>query len=148
MAKPSEIFWTYPAEAESGNTVIVTGRDDVDAFRTSGKYPYRVTVTWPYTPGSHGMPTEEDARLMEEATDNILAVTRKDTAAILTGIYTGDNERDWVFYTRSLHIFRNIINRALEPLPELPLRIEAAEDPLWEEYREMREATYIPDSDE
>ena len=148
MAKPSEIFWTYPAESESGNTIIVTGRDDVDKFRTSGKYPFRVTLSWHYDADANGMPDDTDARLMEEATDLILKTTATDTAAILTGIYTGDGCRDWVIYTRSLHIFRNIINRALEPLPQLPLKIAAAEAPLWTAYLEMREASYIsPDDD-
>lgn len=144
MAKISEIFWTYPAEAESGKTLIITGRDDVDAFRTSGKYPFRLNVWWDYTPQPDGMPESADSELMEQATDRFLAETKKDPAAILTGIYTGDGRRDWVFYTRSLHIFRNILNRALADLPTLPIEIEATEDPEWEEYLEMREATYIP----
>ena len=63
---------------------------------------------------------------------------------MLTGIYTGDGRRDWVFYTVSLHIFRNIFNRALEPLDLMPLVIEAQEDPDWEEYLDMRNRTYIP----
>ncbi len=147
MAKPSEIFWTYPAEAESGKTLIVTGRDDIDSFRESGKYPFRLNVYWDYKSLPDGMPEKEDAELMEQITDRFLAETKKDTAAILTGIYTGDGRRDWVFYTRSLHIFRNILNRALADLPLLPLGIDATEDPEWQEYLEMRENTYIPPED-
>lgn len=144
MAKISDEFWSCPAESESGKTIIVTGRDNVEKARESGKYIYRVTVIWKYEGKPDGMPKESDAEMMEKATDGFLAVTKKDSAAILTGIYTGDGERDWVFYTRSLHIFQNILNRALEPLPLLPIEVEAAEDPLWEEYAEMRDATYIP----
>ena len=66
---------------------------------------------------------------------------------ILTGIYTGDGTRDWIFYTRSLFIFQKLLNRALSSLPELPLRIDAAEDPDWEEYLDMRARTYIPQED-
>lgn len=140
-------FWTYPAEAESGRTIIVTGRDNVDKEKNSGKYPYRVTVIWRYEAKTDGMPQDADAEMMEKVTDAFLAVTKKDNAAVLTGIYTGDCERDWVFYCRSLHIFRNILNRALEHLPLLPIEVEAADDPAWEEYSEMRESTYIPPED-
>ena len=140
-------FWTYPAEAESGKTLIITGRDGIDKFRESGNYIYRLTVSWDYTPLPDGMPSDADAALMEQATDALLAETKRDTAAVLTGIYTGDGRRDWIFYTRSLHIFRNILNRALASLPPLPLAIDAAEDPLWEEYLDMRAQTYIPDED-
>lgn len=145
MAKPSEIFWTYPAETESGKTLIVTGRDDIDSFRLSGKYPYRINIAWDYEAAPDGMPaSEEEASLMEKANDALLAETQRDPAAIVTGIYTGDGRRDWVIYTRSLHIFRNILNRALADLPDLPLQIDATEDPDWEEYTDMRSQTYIP----
>ena len=145
--KLTEDFWTYPAETESGKTLIVTGRDNIDSVRESGKYPYRVTVSWDYTPLPDGFPDKETATLMEQADEALRYETRKDQAAVITGIYTGDGRRDWVFYTRSLHIFRNILNRALADLPLLPLSIEAVEDPEWEEYREMRENTYIPPED-
>ena len=140
-------FWTYPAETESGKTLIVTGRDGVDKYRDSGKYPYRLTVSWDYDALPDGMPVETDAHLMEQATDALLSETKRDPAAILTGIYTGDGRRDWIFYTRSLHIFRNILNRALETLPLLPLKIDATEDPDWTEYLDMRSHTYIPPED-
>ncbi|MBD5369864.1 MAG: DUF695 domain-containing protein [Bacteroides sp.] len=140
-------FWTYPAETPEGLPLIVTGRDDTDSFRESGKYVYRITVSMPYAPLPDGLPADTDAPLLEQATDAFLAETHRDKAAVLTGIYTGDSRRDWIFYTRSLHIFRNILNRALAPLPLLPLEISAEEDPAWEEYLDMRAHTYIPDAD-
>jgi hypothetical protein len=146
--KLKDKFWTYPAEAENGRRLIITGRDVPADIISAGKHIFRLTVSWDYTPLPDGMPDEEDARLMEQATDALLDETRRDPAAILTGIYTGDGRRDWIFYTRSLHIFRNILNRALAPLPPLPLSIEAAEDPEWEEYLDMRAQTYIPDEDD
>ena len=66
--------------------------------------------------------------------------------AILTGIYTGAGERNWVFYVRSLHIFQRKINEILAPFDQLPLEFYAEEDPAWDEYREMRE-TEIPDGE-
>ncbi|MDE6341616.1 MAG: DUF695 domain-containing protein [Muribaculaceae bacterium] len=52
-----------------------------------------------------------------------------------------------MFYTHRLHIFGKVFNRALEALPPLPLTFDAADDPDWEEYRDMREHTYIPDEE-
>lgn len=141
-------FWSYPAEGDDGKTIIVTGRDDVEKWMKPGKFPVRVTASWDYTPLPDGMPADADAALMEQATDALLDAFQKDKAAVLTGIYTGCGRRDWVFYTHSLNIFSKVFNRALADLPPLPLTFEAADDPDWEEYREMKEATYIPDSDE
>lgn len=139
-----DIFWTYPAEAENGLTIIVTGRDAIDKFRDSGKYIYRVNVSLPYTPLPDGMPEEAAAERLGEITDALLEETEKDKAAIVTGIYTGDGRRDWVLYTKSLFIFRNIFNRALADMPEFPFEISAEEDPDWQEYQEMKDATYVP----
>lgn len=145
--KYTDKWWTYPAEAESGKTIIVTGRDCIDDFRDSGKYNYRITVSWDYNALPDGMPEDEDARLMEEATDALLEAFKKDRVAVMTGIYTGDGRRDWVLYTKNLKIFSLVFNKALEPLPTIPIVIDAEEDASWEEYLDMREHTYVPDED-
>lgn len=145
--KYTDKWWTYPAEAESGKTIIVTGRDCIDDFRDNGKYNYRITVSWNYNALPDGMPEDEDARLMEEATDALLEAFKKDRVAVMTGIYTGDGRRDWVLYTKNLKIFSLVFNKALEPLPTIPIVIDAEEDASWEEYLDMREHTYVPDED-
>lgn len=127
--------------------MIVSGRDDIGKFRDSGKYIYRIDVTWRYNALPDGMPEDADAQLMEQATDALQSAFSKDKVGVMTGIYTGDGRRDWVFYTKNLKIFSLVFNKALEPLDSMPLEIEAAEDAGWEEYGEMREMTYVPDED-
>lgn len=143
-----ERWWTAPAVGDGGGDVIVTGRDYMDDIIAKGKFSIRVDVRWDYTPLPSGMPTDADAALMEQATDALMREFVRDKVAYLTGIYTGEGRRDWIFYTCSLNIFGRVFNRALEALPLLPLRMEAAEDPDWEEYREMRANTYIPEDDD
>mgnify|MGYP000129758940 CR=1 FL=1 len=143
-----ERWWTAPAEADDGRTVIVTGRDYLDSIIEGGKYRFLVRVGWNYECGAGGMPSEADARQMEAATDALHAAFNKDKVAYMTGIYTGDGRRDWIFYTKNLAIFGKVFNRALEPLDQMPLEIEAEEDADWEEYHQMREASYIPPDEE
>lgn len=141
-------WWTAPTEAENGKTVMVTGRDYLDEVIAKGKYIYRVTVAWDYNALPSGMPDDGDARLMEAVTDAFISEFKKDKIAYLTGIYTGDGRREWIFYTSNLIIFGKVFNRALAELDQMPLAIEAEEDRDWEEYREMREISYIPESEE
>lgn len=140
-------WWSYPADGENGKTVIVSGRDDVGKFKDNGKYIYRIDVTWRYNALPSGMPEEGDAALMEEATDALQAAFSKDKVAVMTGIYTGDGRRDWVFYTKNLKIFSLVFNKALENVDPMPLEIDAEEDASWDEYNHMRYLTYIPDED-
>lgn len=141
-------WWSAPMTGDGGRTVIVTGRDNMEKKMKSGKYPYVIRVSWRYNALPDGMPDEMDAELMGRVTDAIDATFRKDKAAFLVAIYTGDGQRDWLFYTANLAIFGKVFNRALEDIETIPLEIDAQSDPDWEEYREMRELSYIPADDE
>jgi hypothetical protein len=140
-------WWTAPAEGEGGNLILVTGRRGMDNVIATGVYRYRVEVTWPYEGDSKGLPAFADSKVMEEVTDALNASFDRDPVAVMTGIYTGDGQRNWVFYTRSLHIFQRKFNEVMAPFPTLPLQFEAEEDPDWQEYREMSECE-VADSDD
>lgn len=140
-------WWTAPTEAENGNLIMVTGRRGLDNVRDTQKYIYRIEMTWTYEPDSTGMPDTDTSSLMEKVQDAIENCFAKDPTAVNTGIYTGDGQRNWVFYTRSLYIFQRKINEVLAAFPMLPLTFEAAEDPEWEEYEEMCQAE-IQDQDQ
>lgn len=127
-------WWTAPAESDSGELVMVSGRRDVQRFRDNPRFSIRVEVTWRY---DGAMPGRETAELMEQAQQALQEAFSRDPVAVLTGIYTGAGERNWVFYTTSTNIFGRKLNEALALLPELPLSIYAENDPEWEEYREM-----------
>jgi len=141
----SDIWWTAPAESDDGEVIMVTGRDEVGRFMESGKYPDRVELTWRYS-GS-GMPDGDTADLIDRADTLLRETLTKERGVILTGIYTGAGERNWVFYVKNTRIFQAMINRAWQSLPLLPVTITAEHDPAWEEYSEMRELTYIPPGD-
>ena len=137
-------WWTCPTESEDGRLIMVSGRRDIDAFRHNPRFNIRIEITWRYSDSPAAtMPDEETARLMEEATDALNAELTKDPVAVMTGIYTGAGERNWVFYTLSTNIFNKKLNQALASLPLLPLTITAENDPDWSEYDEMRELSEI-----
>ena len=133
--KVSDEWWTSPCDSDNGALVIATVREDLDNVFATGKYEYRVEVTWHYDGDEKGMPLESDSQLMEAATDALNAAFNADPVAVMTEIYTGDNERNWVFYTRSLHIFQRKFNEALSGLDPMPLEFDVTHDPDWEEYR-------------
>lgn len=141
-------WWTSPTESESGRLIMVTGRRDIDKFKKNPKFNIRVEITWPYKGDSNGMPDLATSELMESVQDKLNECFEKDPVAILTGIYTGDDRRDWVFYTLSTHIFGRKLNEALNDFPMLPISIYTENDPDWAEYAEMKELSEISVSDE
>ncbi len=141
--KITDDWWTSPTESDNGKLIMVTGRADMDNVRATGKYNIRVEISWQYQGDKSGMPDLPTSTVMEGVTDALAEVFRKDPVAVMTGIYTGDNERNWIFYTCSLHIFEKKINEALAPFDLLPIKIYSENDPEWLEYQEMKEASEI-----
>ncbi len=135
-----QTWWTAPTQSETDRLIMVTGRKDVEAFRNNPKFNIRVEVTWPYEGDATGMPDLATSTLMEETQDKLTEAFEKDPVAVLTGIFTGDNERNWIFYTLSTHIFGRKLNEALKDMPVLPISIYCENDPDWREYDEMSEA--------
>lgn len=137
MAKGEWI--TAPAESDSSSlTIIVTARRDVAAFRANPRFTIRVEVSWLYdNADSLGMPSVADSTQMEKVTDALTVAFDKDPVAVMTGIYTGDGRRDWIFYTLSTNIFGRKLNEALADIPVMPLKIYCENDPDWDEYNEM-----------
>jgi len=147
MADSNEIWWTAPALAENGRTILVSGRDCMDKAMMSGKYNDRVQISWRYEGGADGLPGPATAELMEQADEALRRSLRSEKGCLLTGVYTGDGQRDWVLYVKSTGIFNSMLNRAWADLPLLPVSLSAEKDPEWLEYREMKESTYIPDGE-
>ncbi len=128
------------AENENGQIITVHGRDEIDEFMQSGKYRERAEISWKYEGDAHGMPSEKVAELMESVENTLRrAMEKKDKLAILTGVYTGGNEKTWVFYTRTVRVFGERLNEALRDFELLPITIYTEIDQDWGEYQEMRE---------
>lgn len=147
MAKKND-WWTSPTLSENGNTVIVTGRRDIDGFRNNPKFKIRIEVTYKYDADATGMPDYKTSLQLEEVHEALAEAFEKDPIAVLTGIYTGDGERNWVFYTLSTNIFGRKLNEALAALPLMPITIYAENDAEWNEYEEMKQISEILPSDE
>ena len=144
--KISDEWWTAPAEGDNGELILVTGRRNMYEIMASKIFNDRIEVTWNYAPQANGLPDESTSKLMEQVHDALRAEFDKDPVAIMTGIYTGAGERNWIFYTRSINIFGRKLNEILAPFELLPLSIYAEKDSEWNEYREMR-LTEIDDSE-
>ena len=137
--KLTDNWFSTMAETDNEMPIFVSGRDDLDEFRLSGKFKERVEIYWKYDSSHNGMPSDTEGELMEKVVDALRSAVEKDKLAILTGIYTGNNERTMVFYTRTSRVFGERLNESLANLPQLPITLYVEIDPDWNEYLEMCE---------
>ncbi len=135
--KLSDKWFTALSENEKGDLITIYGREELEEFVTSGKFKERVEVTWKYTPDTKGLPSDNEAELMENVEIALRKVMEKDKLAILSSVYTGGGERIWVFYTRTSRVFGEKLNDALKDFELLPISLYVEIDPEWEEYKDM-----------
>ena len=138
--KLSDVWFTALSQNEEGQIITISGRDELDEFIQTGKYKERVEITWKYDGDEKGMPSESVGELMESIEETLRkAMEKKDKLAIMTSIYTGGNEKVWVFYTRTVRVFGERLNEALSSFELLPISIYTEVDNDWEEYKDMYE---------
>lgn len=135
--KLSDKWFTALSENEKGDLITIYGREELEEFVTSGKFKERVEVTWKYTPDTKGLPSDNEAELMENVEIALRKVMEKDKLAILSSVYTGGGERIWVFYTRTSRVFGEKLNDVLKDFELLPISLYVEIDPEWEEYKDM-----------
>lgn len=133
----SDKWFTALSESDDGHLVFILGREDLDEFRLSGKLKERVEITWKYKGDTKRMPTEEEVIHIEETENTLKKVMEKDKLAVMTAVYTGNNEKIWVFYTRTTKVFGERLNETLKSEKLLPITIAAEVDENWEEYLDM-----------
>lgn len=137
--KLSDKWFTALSEDDEGRLVTINGREELAEFMESGKLKERVEVTWKYEGDAQGMPEEETAELMEKVQETLKKAMEKDKLSILTAVYTGGNQKIWVFYTRTVRVFGERLNEALASFELLPIEIYTEVDADWEEYKDMYE---------
>ena len=135
--KLTDNWFSTMAIADNELPIFISGREDLDEFRLSGKFKERVEIYWKYDSNHNGMPSDAEGELMEQVIDSLRNAVEKDKLAILTGIYTGNNERTLVFYTRTSRVFGERLKDALAEFPQLPITLYVEIDPEWNEQQEL-----------
>ena len=67
--KLTDNWFSTMAEADNEMPIFVSGRDNIDEFRLSGKFKERVEIYWKYESNHNGMPSDAEGELMEQVID-------------------------------------------------------------------------------
>ena len=137
----SDNWFTALAENEDATYTFISGRAGIEDFINSGKFKERIEITWKYNADTKGLPADDkEAELMEEVEERLRLAMEKNKLAILTGIYTGQGQRQWVYIARNTGAFGELLNQTLQVYPQqLPIEIYAEKDPENLEYKELLE---------
>jgi hypothetical protein len=98
--------------------------------------PVRIIIVWRYQSVT-GQPNAEDHQRMNQMEDLLESALDKASFATLAIVSTGENLREWTYYSRSEDEFMARLNFALTDSPRFPIEIHIAHDPDWETYAQF-----------
>jgi hypothetical protein len=104
---------------------------------TKGAQPDRVILVWKYK-SAKGLPSAKERQQMDALEDALAPVLETEGFATLALVSTGEDLREWIYYTRSQDEFLSRLNAALIGKPAFPIEIHASADPLWTTYETFK----------
>ncbi|HEX9492619.1 MAG TPA: DUF695 domain-containing protein [Thermoanaerobaculia bacterium] len=141
---PEEDRWAIAHAEEDGMPVLFRFRSDFPVKDTA-QFPYLVSILWHYDGARNGgMPDEPTLAQMNRVEDALEIIDRAREAFLMLTV-TGNNRREWIWYTDDRDRYMALVNRAMPRQPKFPLDFATSEDPSWTTYRIIRDASHPSD---
>lgn len=124
-------------QESTGRTIVFRYAKDFRKGFQAAKLPERLIIVWKYR-SETGMPSVEERKSMDRMEGLIAPLVDRAGLSVLSLVSTGENLREWIFYTKSEQYFFEQFNLALAKQPQFPIEIHAAPDPTWTTYNKFR----------
>ena len=129
--------WVTAVSRNGDRAIVFRYLKDVDSGRLRLEQTQRIIIVWKYK-SENGMPTKEEQNQMASLEDAVYPVVTRDKLATLALVSTGENLREWIFYSKSEAGFFTRLNESTKDLPRYPIEVYAAPDSKWESYERFR----------
>jgi len=133
-------LWSVAEGENEGTPFLLRFRPHLNEFIETKRYNERLTIVFPYDSDDDSlMPTDEETELLSDIEDALVEVLEKDVQAVLAFVYTGQNQKEWHWYSTDISETGRRLNDALSNFGKLPLELSAEDDPDWIEYNSVLE---------
>ena len=130
--------------AENDRAIVYRYISALPATVSRQAFPVRIILVWRYDSAS-GMPQTAERERMDQMEDLLAPAVESSGLARLLMVSTGENLREWTYYTRDEEAFMTALNQALAEQPAFPLQIHIAPDPDWHSYESFRQGVVVSD---
>lgn len=117
----------------NGTSIVYRYIKEFEQSFSRSSQPDRVIIVWRYS-GENGMPSTSEREKMENLEDSLGPEVESKGFSTLALVSTGNNLREWTYYTKSESEFLSLLNKALKGKPVFPIEIHTAPDPEWKTY--------------
>ena len=124
------------AESKNHDTpFLLRFRPHLQKFITTKNYNQRLGIVWHYNSnGRSFMPTEYVLKQMQNFEDALIDILEQDAQSVLAIVYTGQNKREWQWYSIDVDEAYKRLNLVLPDFEKLSIEVSAEIDPEWQEY--------------
>jgi hypothetical protein len=133
------ISWATAISTNAGNgrKIVFRYAEQFSPIFERAIQPIRIIIAWKYHSES-GQPMPEEHQRMNQMEDALELALDQNCFATLALVSTGEDLREWTYYSKSEDEFMARLNFALTDAPRYPIEIHIAYDPGWEVYEQFR----------
>ncbi|AMM50219.1 hypothetical protein TH61_02185 [Rufibacter sp. DG15C] len=136
-----EDTWTMAEGESSGTPFFLRFRPHLQDFVNTQQYTKRLIILWNYTSeDDYLFPTPEDADVMADVEEKLIEKLEEEAQTVLAFVYTGQDRREWHWYTTDVAAAQEQLNEALHQFDQLPLELTVEEDADWDQYLSILES--------
>lgn len=129
---PNKETWTMAKSEEEGNVILLRVRNDKPRGIQTHKYPNLINLYWHYNETTNnGLPPNEVYLRMKDLEDRLDPIEKRGNGFLVLSI-TGNQRKEWIWYTQDVKVFLHQLNRELQGELPFPIEIETSSDPMWE----------------
>jgi hypothetical protein len=123
--------------ASNGRKIIFRYAEQLSPTFEPGSQPIRIIIVWRYHSDT-GQPIPDEHQRMNQMEDALESALDPEGFATLALVSTGEDLREWTYYSKSEDEFMARLNFALTEAPGYPIEIHIAPDPNWDVYEQFR----------
>jgi hypothetical protein len=123
--------------ASNGRKIIFRYAEQFSTTFERGSQPIRIIIVWKYH-SDGGQPIPDEHQRMNQMEDALESALGQDGFATLALVSTGEDLREWTYYSKSEDEFMARLNFAFTEAPRYPIEIHIAVDPNWGVYEQFR----------
>jgi hypothetical protein len=137
--------WAILEAEEDGVPLLFRFRTNIPVADTNA-FPFLISIMWIYDgKRNEGMPDDGTLAMMDRVEDALDWVDDSGEAFLMV-VVTGNNRREWIWYTSDRQRYMALVNKAMPRQPKFPLDFATSEDAPWQTYRSIRDAANPLDS--
>ena len=136
----AEDRWAMSHAEEDGQPVLLRFRSDFPVKETA-RFPFLISILWIYDGSKNGgMPDDRTIAMMDRVEDSLDWIDESGEAFLMVAV-TGNNRREWIWYTNNRERYMALVNRSLPRQTKFPIDFTTSEDPSWLTYKSIRDAS-------